>query len=119
MSDFTSLERAVLQEICRQQGEKRAALVAQLSTATVARRENSGAGFFIYLSVNRATSPVMGSDRVLGRVMATVEGYKGSFDLMLFMEDGYADFLEGATTGDDDTTSIDLTTLRFNKNEPW
>jgi hypothetical protein len=73
MSDLTSLERAALQEICTQQGEKRAALEAQLAMATVVRLKNSGAGFFTFLSVNRATAPVTDSDRVLGRVPATVD----------------------------------------------
>jgi hypothetical protein len=31
---------------------------------------------------------------------------------MLFMKDGYADFLEGATI-EENTTGIDLATLRF------
>ena len=40
--DFTTLERAVLAAICEVYSEDRAALEAQLSTATLLSRENTG-----------------------------------------------------------------------------
>jgi hypothetical protein len=116
MLHFTALERAGLEEICRQSADERAALEIQLATATVTRRENSGAGFFTYLSVDRGASPVTTRKRVLGNVAATIEGFEAPLLLMLFMEDGYANFLEGATCGDS-TLGIDLSSLRF-KMEP-
>jgi hypothetical protein len=112
VTQFTALEWAALREICRQQGEKSAVLEAQLATAMVIRRENSGAGLFTYLSVDRTTAPVTDSDRVLGNVAATIEGFKQPLLLMLFMKDGYADMLEGATI-EDSTVAIDLASLRF------
>jgi hypothetical protein len=112
MLQFTPLERAALEEICRQQPEECQALQHQLATASVSRRENSGAGFFTYLKVDRSTQPIETGGRVLGNVSATVEGFKQPILLMLFMENGYADFLEGATI-DDSTVGIDLSALRF------
>jgi hypothetical protein len=112
MLHLTPLEQAALKEICRQESDAREALERQLATATVTRRENSGAGFFTYLAVDRRIAPVSSSERVLGLVAATIDGFEQPILLMLFMKDGYADFLEGATVGDS-TTGIDLSTLRF------
>jgi hypothetical protein len=112
MLHFTALERASLEEICRQQGDARKTLESQLATATVTRRENSGAGFFTYLEVDRATAPVVSTERVLGNVAASIDGFEDPLLLMLFMEDGYAKFLEG-TAIRDSTVDLDLSTLRF------
>jgi hypothetical protein len=42
----------------------------------------------------------MDSGRVLGRVVATVEGFQEPLLLMLFMKDGYADTLKDAAIDD-------------------
>jgi hypothetical protein len=112
MLHLTALELAALEEICRQQTVGRRALESQLATATVARRENSGAGFFTYLAVDRAAPPVASVKPVLGNVAASIEGFKQPLLLMLFMKDGYAEMLEGAAV-DDSTARVDLSTLRF------
>jgi hypothetical protein len=112
MLHLTALETAALEEICRQQIDGRRALERQLASATVARRENSGAGFFTYLAVDRAAAPVTNAKRVLGNAAATIEGFKQPLLLMLFMKDGYAEMLEGAAV-DDSTVGIDLSKLRF------
>jgi len=112
MTHLTALEMAALDAICSQQSDGREALINQLATATVARRENSGVGFFTYLAVDRATSPVTSGGGVLGNVAATIEGFDQPMLLMLFMKNGYADMLEGATI-DDSTVGIDLAALRF------
>jgi hypothetical protein len=112
MLQLTKLEQAVLKEICRQQILMRQSLETQLATATVIRRENSGAGFFTCLAVDRSTAAVSSDKRVLGYVAATVEGFRQPILLLLFMKDGYTDFIEGATVGES-TVDIDLSTLRF------
>jgi hypothetical protein len=112
MPDFTALERAALQEICEQQADERAALETQIATGTVSHRENSGAGFFTYLAVDRTAPPVTSGGRVLGNVAAEIEGFKTPLILILFMKDGYANMLEGAATADS-TVGIDLSNLRF------
>jgi hypothetical protein len=115
MLHFTALERAALEEIWRQQIDGRQALESQLATATVTRRENSGVGFFTYLAVDRAAPPVANAERVLGNVAALIEGFKQPLLLMLFMNAGCAEMLEGAAI-DDSTVGIDLSTLRFKLN---
>jgi hypothetical protein len=109
---FTSLERSALAEICRRQVHGREALESQLATAAVTRRKNSGVGFFTYLTVDPSTPPVATAARVLGEVWASIEGFKQPFVLLLFMKDGYAEFLEGASI-DDSTVGIDLSTIQF------
>jgi len=112
MLQLTKLEQAVLREICRQRADAREALETQLATATVIRRENSGAGFFTHLAVDRSTAAMRSDERVLGNVAATVEGFEQPILLLLFIKNGYADVIEGATVGDS-TVGIDLLTLRF------
>jgi hypothetical protein len=109
---FTPLERAALEAICRTHPDVREALEAQLATAAVIGRENSGAGFFTYLAVDRSTAPIQSSERVLGGVSASIEGFKQRLLLLLFTKDGYADMLEGATI-DDSTVGLDLAAVRF------
>lgn len=109
---LTQLERAALTEIGVRQTDGREALEAQLATARVTRRENSGAGFFTYLEVDRTTPKFTGTERVLGDIAAGIEGFEQPILLLLFMKDGYAHMLEGATIGDS-TVGIDLSTLNF------
>jgi hypothetical protein len=116
MLHFTALERASLEEICRQQGDARKTLESQLATATVTRRENSGAGFFTYLEVDRIAAPAMNLGKVLGRVAASIDGFEDPLLLMLFMREGYADMLEGAAIRDS-TVDLDVSTLRFTLSE--
>ena len=44
MLHFNVLERAVLEDICRQQVDEREVLEGQLATATVTLRKNTGEG---------------------------------------------------------------------------
>jgi hypothetical protein len=109
---FTRLERAALERICNKYPNAREALEAQLATAKVLRRENSGAGFFTYLAVDGSTKPIMGAESPLGNVLASIEGFKQPMLLLLFTKHGYAHMLEGATI-DDSTVGLDLTSLQF------
>jgi hypothetical protein len=112
MLQFTALERAVLEEICKQ-ADDREALERQLATASVTRRENTGDGFFTYFAVDRNSPALRGRWRVVGNVAATIEGFERPLLLALFMnKDGYADMLE-ATTAGDSTDGIDLSTVPF------
>jgi hypothetical protein len=118
MLHFTALERAALEEICKQQADERGALESQLATATVTRRENTGAGFFTYFAVDRNGPPLTSRWRVLGNVAATIVGFERPLLLALFMnKDGYAHMLE-ATAAGDSTVGIDLSALRFKINPP-
>jgi hypothetical protein len=109
---LTALESAALREICRQEANWREILERQVATATVLGRKNSGAGFFTSFSIDRTTLPVTDGRRVIGNVAAALEGFQDPLLLMLFMNDGYADFLEGAAVRDS-TLGIDLATIAF------
>jgi hypothetical protein len=109
---LTPLERAVLARISSEHPDAREALEAQLATATVVRRENSGAGFFTYLTVDRSTRPLIASETVFGNVAALIKGFKQPMLFLLFTKDGYVVMLEGATI-DDSTVGVDLASLPF------
>lgn len=116
MLHFNALERAVLEDICRQQADERGVLESQLATATVTRRENTGDGFFTYFAVDRSGPPLTSRWRVVGNVAAAIVGFERPLLIALFMDkDGYAHMLE-ATAAGDSTVGIDLSTLQFNIN---
>jgi hypothetical protein len=106
---LTALERAALKRIS---SDYPGALEAQLATALVERRENSGAGFFTYLIVDRSTKPITGSERVFGNVAVSIEGFKQPILFSLFTEQGYAFMLEGATI-DESTVGLEPTSLQL------
>jgi hypothetical protein len=99
-SDFTSLERAVLQAICKTYLADRAALEAQLSTATVLSRENTGAGFYTHFVVERASSDAIGGERLRSGPEARVDGLQHGMGFILWLKEGYADHLEGYCYGE-------------------
>jgi hypothetical protein len=103
-SDFTSLERAVLAAICDMYLEDRAVLEAQLSTATLSRRENTGAGFFTHFEVDRVSCAAIGGKRLRDGPEAKIDGLEHGMGFILWLKEGYADCLEGysyagSTTG--------------------
>ena len=116
MTGFTALEEAALADICARFPNDRAALLAQLATATVTKRENSGAGFFTSFEVSHNGAPLAG-DRMRSGGWARIDGFKQPVGFILWLEDGYADCLEGFTI-DDSTVGVDLTTLAFEFDPP-
>lgn len=56
---FTSLERAVLDEICNHRLQDGAALRALFAAATVISRENTGHGFYTYFDLGALGSGVL------------------------------------------------------------
>jgi hypothetical protein len=89
-----------------------AGLEAQLAAATVVSRKNTGAGFYADLTVDRSIASPVAIERVVGEVWASIDGFAGPMTFLLFVEDGYAVCLEGATV-DDSTVDIDLGALKF------
>jgi hypothetical protein len=117
MLHFTALERAVLEEI-RKEANEGEAIKRQLATARVARRENTGDGFFTYFAVDRSVPALTSRRAILGNVVVTIEGFENPLLIALFMnKDGYADMLE-ATAAGDSTVGIDLSTVPFKINPP-
>jgi hypothetical protein len=115
MLHFTALERAVLQEICKEAGE-RETIERQLTTARVTRRENTGDGFFTYFEVDRNGPALTSRWAIVGNVVVTIEGFENPLLIALFRNrDGYANMLEGTAAGDS-TAGIDLSIVPFKIN---
>jgi len=94
-SDFTPLEQAVLSAICEEHPNDRAAMEAQLATATLKTRENTGAGFFTYFDVQRADINPIGGLRLRDGPNAKIKGLQHGMGFILWFKEGYADCLEG------------------------
>jgi hypothetical protein len=110
---FTVLERAVLRAVCEMHPEDRVALEAQLATATFQSRKNDGYGFFTYFVVDRTSTPPIGGLRLRnGPPTAQIDGLKHGMGFILWLEDGYADCLEGYPF-DESTAEINLETVGF------
>jgi len=110
--DFTALERAVLAAICDMNSGDRAALEAQLSTATLLSRENTGAGFYARFVVDRALSTAIGDMRSRNGQEAKIDGLEHGMGFILWLEEGYADCLEGYSYAES-TTGIVLEAIGF------
>lgn len=112
MLQLTNLEKAVLRQICGQYPAQGAILEAQIASATVLSRENSGAGFFTNMAVDRSKAPALAGEGVLGNVWVQIDDFNQPMIFLLFLEDGYADCLEGATV-DDNTEGVDFAAVTF------
>jgi hypothetical protein len=110
---FTLLEQAVLESICRAHPADRAALDAQLSTATFVSRENTGCGFFTRFAADRNSGAPIGGERLRNGPTAKIDGLKYGMGFILWLEQGYADCLEGYAYGDDSTTELMFDTVHF------
>ena len=111
-SDFTPLEQAVLHAICEKHAADRTMLEAQLSAATVLSRENTGAGFYSNLSVERGSMPVIGGERLRNGPTAKVDGLQHGMGFILWLKQGYVDCLEGFCY-DESTAEIDFGKASF------
>jgi hypothetical protein len=92
---FTALERAVLEAICEMHSANRAALEAQLSTATVISRENTGAGFYARFQVERSSGIAINGERSRAGPEARIDGLRHGMGFILWMKEGYVACLEG------------------------
>src|SRR4029077_21270566 len=73
----------------------RAALEAQLSTAIVLSRENTGAGFYTPFSVERSSVAPIEGERLRRGPSARIDGLEHGMGFILWLKEGYADCLEG------------------------
>jgi hypothetical protein len=111
-SDFTPLERAVLRAICEVHLVDRAALEAQLSTAIVLSRENTGAGSYTRFSVERSSVAAIEGERLRRGPSARIDGLERGMGFILWLKEGYADCLE-AYSYEESTTGIALERTGF------
>lgn len=109
MASLSDLERTVLLAIAEQIPEHAAALRKQVSSASVAQRENTGAGFFTKLNVIDGPR-IEGAPSPLGDIGADVDGTPHGMGFLLWLQEGLAETLEGYTYGED-TTGLDLSAL--------
>ena len=114
---FTPLERAVLCAICENQSVDRVALESQLSTAVVVGRENTGAGFYAQISVQRDSAASVGGERLRNGPTATIEGLEHGMGFILWLKEGFADCLEGYCYGET-TTGIEFERVNFELAQP-
>jgi hypothetical protein len=108
---FTDLEKAALDDICRRIPAEESMLRAQLISAYSITRKNTGAGFFTDFKC-ADTAPRLEGDRLRDGGYAKVSGLEHPMGFILWLEDGRADCLEGFTI-DGDTTKINLETVPF------
>ncbi|SRR6266481_675917 len=109
---FTSLERAVLDAICEMYSSDREALEAQLLTATLISRENTGAGFYTRFQVERSPSVAVSGERLRAGPETKIDGLKHGMGFILWLKEGYADCLEGYSYAER-TTGIVLEAAGF------
>ena len=115
---FTPLEQAVLEAICQAYPEDRTALKAQLSTATLRSRENTGCGFFTHFTVDHSSGASIGGGRLRDGPAAKVDGIKYGMGFILWLAQGYADCLEGYAYGPDSTRDTMFETVSFEITKP-
>jgi len=93
--EFTPLERAVLDATCRMHLADKPALEAQVASATVVSRENTGAGFYTDFTVTHDSSMAVSGERLRNGPSAKVEGLKYGMGFILWLTDGFANCIEG------------------------
>jgi hypothetical protein len=96
MRSLTDFERAVLHKLLDGDHPILSLLRRQLVTCQVSGREFTGHGFFTGLHVDTSTSPALATKEKLqiGGVGAEMSGLKYGAGFMVFVTDGYLDFLE-------------------------
>jgi hypothetical protein len=117
MIGFTKLEEAILRDLCARFPDEQAALTAQLMTAKVRSRENTGVGFYTSFDVARADLAPLGGQRMRHASWVRVDGLDNPMGFILWLEGGFADCLEGFTNVDS-TVGVDLTALTFEIEPP-
>src|SRR5258707_13641441 len=94
-SCFTPLEQAVLTAICEMYSSDQAALEAQLSTATLLSRENTGAGFYTRFAVEPASIAALTCERLRAGPETKIDGLRHAMGFIPWLKEGYAHCLEG------------------------
>ena len=96
MKDLTNLERAVLEKLLDGDNAVLAMLREQAKQARLAKRENTGAGFYCDIEV-ASDAPMVLGDFHLGDVQAMITGLEHGAGFVLFVRGGRINMLEGYT----------------------
>ena len=110
--EFTSLEQSVLKVICEMYPQDRAALESQLASATLLRRENTGAGFYTYFTVAPPPAIAILGKRIRPGPTAKVGGLQYGMGFILWLKEGCVECLEGYSH-DESTRGFDFERLEF------
>ena len=111
-SGFTRLENSVLKAICEMYPADSATLQAQLLTAVVHSRENTGGGFFTTFKVEHDSCLAIGGERLRNGIEAKIDGLQYGMGFILWLKEGYAECLEGYAYAES-TVEIDLEQIVF------
>ena len=97
--NLNGFERAVLHKLLAGSGAKLAALRRQLEQCRVRKREETGAGVYTYLDVDRTCEPVrLTKDPArIGGVDAELPSLSHGVGFVLLLRDGYLEMLEAYT----------------------
>jgi hypothetical protein len=109
---FTRLEQSVLNAICEMYPKDRAALEAQLASATLLRRENTGAGFYTYFAMEPPPDTAIQGKRIRPGPTAKVGGLQYGMGFILWLKEGCVECLEGYSH-DESTRGFDFEQLWF------
>jgi hypothetical protein len=112
MEGFTKLEEAALHDVCIRFPNDKIALMAQLTTAKVRSRENTGVGFYTRIDVERESSAALEGEGMRSGGWVHIDGLDNLMGFILWLRDGYADCLEGFTVTDS-TVGLDLAAISF------
>ncbi|WP_299016680.1 hypothetical protein [uncultured Caulobacter sp.] len=113
MLGFTALERAILDAYEGIYGANEPRLARQIAAARPASRENTGAGFHTYLTVDRTACEKIVAGGPLGDHYMHIEGMEHGVGILLFFSEGYLNEIDGYSTAGEDTSAIDFTTTAF------
>ncbi|HLY46646.1 MAG TPA: hypothetical protein VKQ73_13780, partial [Stellaceae bacterium] len=102
-----------LRQIAGQYPEAEPALLDLFGSCGVAKRENTGHGFFTDLMPDRTKHSPLSLRSPLGDAFANVEGMVYPLGLLVFLKEGYPVLLEGYAAGGDDTFPIDFSKVTF------
>jgi hypothetical protein len=97
MKDLTSLEREVLRMLLAGDDELLSILRTQVETATVAKREMTGVGFYTTFEISQMAPRAGNLAFKFGDVDASIKGLKHGAGFLLFVKLGALEMLEGYT----------------------
>jgi hypothetical protein len=111
-ASFTPLERAVLDAILWIHPSDRHALQVQFAKASVAKRVNTGAGFYTDFNVMRDANAALCGERMRRGPTATVQPLRNGMGFILWLHQGFATCLEGYSY-DESTAEMNFEDLEF------
>jgi hypothetical protein len=111
MPELSPLEKAMLSAMCKETSDDAHAISSQMSSLSILRRENTGAGFYSYFDGMRSGPPIK-QRTISPDVSAKIKGLKNPMVFVLFSREGKLDMLEGAAV-DEDTADVDFFSAEF------